>query len=115
MSFSTNEEDESKRTIYLQPTVPIGCIGLPNCRIELLATIPEESEIGICNGLSLDLLRCGIEIAAENVLDTPLKLVLQTVETGQYKIDRHARVYLKVADHIENRIWPNYALEPISV
>lgn len=41
--------------------------------------------------------------------------MLQTVETGQYKIDRHARVYLKVADHIENRIWPNYALEPISI
>ena len=115
LNFVTNEKNDSKRTILLQPTVPIGCVGEQNCKIELLATIPEDSELGVCNGISLDFARCGTEIAAANVVDTEVKLVLHTVETGQYKIDRQARVYLKVADHRENLIWPNYSLEPISV
>ena len=113
MTFSTHEENEAKRTILLQPTVHIGCVGETNCKIELLASIPEESET--CNGISLELARCGIEIEAKNAVDTTLNLVLHTTETGQYDTDRHARIFLKIADHHENLIWPNYSLEPISV
>ena len=115
LSFATNERDETKRTILLQPTVPIGCYGVDSCTIELTATIPEESEAGVCNGISLDHARCGITISSEKANETPLKLVLDTVETGQYKTDRHAKVFLTTEGHYESRMWRNYALEPITV
>ena len=116
MNFAFGEEDASKRTIRLQPTVSVGCYATDTCHIDLLASIPEGANNKQCNSLVLEGRRCGAQIHSENVAKTEVEIVVTPADSGQY-LDREVynEVHLRVPETLENKIWDNYALQPIGV
>ena len=116
LRFVFGEQDISKRTIRLKRTLPIGCVAEDRCRIELLATIPDGVNAKQCSILTLQGRRCGIEIHSDDTLDEEIIIIVEAADVGQYiETEIYNEVHLKVADTRNNKIWGNYALDPVKV